>query len=823
MANQNIRFRNAEDTGQRVDEEAIAPYEDGQGAGQATFRRPPEYLRRRSEFLRTAGEDSKYLHDTDKGWRIVHGNALGVNTGDPIPSVTWDATLGTFAVSAALVVQPMNTPDNDVKETKSYGFPIAVPAGAVEFTAELFAYEGMNYRRIVWQELPFASIPNSYCLIEVTGGGGELNTVTITVRDDGLTSVNDVGAQITAEAANLLLAGFTGTTSGTGSSLVDALPTDVDYTMSQTWERQLHYIEPGDFVSFFGSHSLSDGDTLAIFYEWMVESGGEGGRRQSTPTSGASPPNTAAGTRLFITSEEPWKIPLSIPLCKRTGDDLIFIDGTVVTSPQVGTVHFGEHGYTLNSMVNAIATVGTPWADGSHLNGAASPYAYTIEDALNYIIGDLASNTGTDGTERIGLTGMLMPSSPSNDPISWSAGELRDYLVDVAAYLNRKGSLNAAETVTGLWSFSALATFNAAAVFDSTVQLKDTTTHLNTSTDVREAFGDTDLHLVYNSTDGDTFWNTLNIYESQSHISTGKRIFVFGAVFNNASGDFDAAPDGALGGKISAIVQDTTGIYSMVSNTLLATGPTGLSPTGSTGWAVWNRTSSLGNIFTVNTSKSNSFSGDGNTEFNQNVEFNGSVDVDFNDGGGVGSLWKSEWIGMEASTPYTDTSHYYPSSLASYDNSNENFGFLFNTTLPQFIYFSFRLPPWFENGTRLVIESFFRLKNNEAVAGGETIFAKLRVKAFTVFDTAASVTDPRAVNHSLGANKAADTMHKVTFVTDAGLSANINQLDVCKFQLWVATTETPDPVEEVYYLGSAVKYRSRRIAQTFPGTYPFES
>lgn len=476
MADQNIHFKHAGDTGQRDDSNAIEPVIDGQPAQQSTFRRPPENLRYRTELLRTAGEDSKYLHDTDKGWRIVNANTLGENPGNPLPSVIWDPDgyapgEGSFVVSADIAVQPMDTPAVDSKETKSYEFPVAGPtAGTVDFTAELFSYEGMDYRRIVWLEVPFADIPNDYCLIEVTGGGTDLNIVTITVRNDGLTSIADVDAEITVQAANLLLAGFTAGITGVGSTKVDTLPVDDDYTMARTWERQLHHILPGDFASFFGSHGLADGDTLAIFYEWLVEVGGKGGRRQSTPTSSATPPNTAAGTRLFITSEEPWKIPLSIPLCKRSGDDLLFIDGTVITSPQAGTVHFGEHGYTLNSMIDAVATIGTPWADGTYLNGVgAPPYEYAIEDALNYILGDLAATTsGDSGAQKIGLQLFLAGPNPSTDPMVWVGGELKDFLNTLFNYVNRKGSLGSDENITGVWKFQ-----DNYRVDDDTIQFRD--------------------------------------------------------------------------------------------------------------------------------------------------------------------------------------------------------------------------------------------------------------------------------------------------------------------------------------------------------------
>lgn len=815
MADQNIHFKHAGDTGQREDLNAIQPYRDGEPAQQSVFRRPPENLRYRTEVLRIEGEDSKYLHDTDKGWRIVNANTLGENPSNPLPSVTWypdgySPGEGTFIVSAEIAVQPMNTPAVDSKETKSYSFPTPGPSAAtVEFTAELFSYEGMNYRRIVWQDKPFSEIPNGYCLIEVTGGGTELNIVTITVRDDWTTSVADVQAQITAQAANLLLAGFTATTTGVGSTKIDALPTDYDYTMERTWERQLHHILPGDFATFFSSHGIADGDTLAIFYEWMVEDSGDGGRRQSTPTSGASPPNTAAGTRLFLTSEEPWKIPLSIPLCKRSGNDLFFIDGTVVTYPQEGTVHFGEHGYTLNAINDAIVTVGTPWADGSYLHGAGSPYEFTIEDALNYILEDLArTSTGNSGGQKIGLESFSSISPPSADPLTWSAGELRDYLFDVFTKLNRKGSLPEDETVTGEWSFNDLATFN------SGVDLKGLIKHYNTSADQREAFGNTNYHLVYNSTDGDTYWNTLNIYEGQLAASVGVHMFVFGATYDSGTGVFTAAPDGSGSGKISVILQNTNGIYMMVSNTLIGPGVTTLSPLAPAGWPVWNQISGAGNVFNTDTTKKTRFTGNGDTVFEQDVEFDADVTFISTDDS-EGYLWYADWFGVEDGLVVTGATNWNPST--GYVLTNDMIGFPFTGTglSRDAAYFSTRLPADAVSGENIVVESFFRLVTTEAP--NALIKVKLTYSVVSIYDTTPpSASGNRTVDHNITTQNAQDTIHKVTFVIPG---TNINALDIikCSVELYA-----PKDISTVDYLGSTLKYRTKRIADVWSLPWPSE-
>jgi hypothetical protein len=471
MADQNIQFRDGNDTGQRNDPEAIQPYSDGEAAKEAVLNRSPENLRHRTEVLRAVGENSKFLHDADKGWRIVGGNTLGA--GASMPSVTWDPDgyapgEGTFVISNPIMVQPMNTPAVDSKETKVYGLPpLAGPpyAATVEFTAELFSYEGMNYRRIIWEAKDSSEIPNGRCLVTVTGNTAltDLNTITITVRDDFLvnpTQLADIEAELIANTGDITAAGFSWSVSGPAATDVDALPVDPDYTMRSTWERQLHHIEPGDVSSFFGTRGLADGDTVGIYYNWLVEDGGDGGRRQSTPTSGATPPNTEAGTRLFVTTEEPWKIPLSIPLCKRVGNYLLFIDGTILDSPQNGTVHFGQNGLTINALVAAATSVNVDWSPSTWHNAAPTSLTppQTLQNTIKMIIDDLARNTTSGSTPSggflVGIEPQVIPSGNSQETWSmsspWAVGNA---IVNLGTFVGNKAALAQDESITGVWRF----------------------------------------------------------------------------------------------------------------------------------------------------------------------------------------------------------------------------------------------------------------------------------------------------------------------------------------------------------------------------------
>ncbi|RLI88031.1 MAG: hypothetical protein DRP01_00325 [Archaeoglobales archaeon] len=440
MSDQNIYFEHAGDTGERADAESIEPYNDGEPAGQTVFRRPPENLRYRTEVLRTAGEDGKYLQDSDMRWLISGGNDVGAAAGSLMPTVTWDKTAGSFIISNNIVVQPMSTPAADAKASKAYTFGVAPTDVVFTFTSLLFAYEGANQRRIVWEAKPSAEIPGGVCSAVVSGDPEHI--LTITVKDTWDTQAQDVDNALTAIAVDLVTMGISYTMVGIVSVNISALPTDADFVLNSTWERELHYITPAQIVDFFTApaNALADGDTLSIWYDWLYDdiSGNNGGRRQSSTSTvdigTGFPPNThVTSGQMFKTTAEAEKIPLSIPLCKRIGDDLIFIDGTVVKGD---AVH--PEGYT---------------------NLPFSTNGYITDAALTWWV----------------LSGYLTPHTHDGQSVSdWPiiADTLQVNLEALQVYLNDKGSLIANETATGDWAIDGDWVFRALAEFRGRIDLE---------------------------------------------------------------------------------------------------------------------------------------------------------------------------------------------------------------------------------------------------------------------------------------------------------------------------------------------------------------
>jgi len=392
MSKQNIFYEQGGpltgDSGERGDAaegiDSVKPVQDGESATNANLARSTENLRKRTEVLRDKGEQNLYLQDADMKWAIWAGNAAGVAAGQPIPKIVdWDPDGGVggegqFEVTEPLVLQPLNTPATDLQETKNYHFDDLTNTADLDFTptSTKRAYNGANLIRIKWVEKPTGEIGGAgapgYADAELSGDPEHI--VTITIRDDAQTQVSHVSAVLAIISAQLTSAGISFSITGVISTFIDysLIPVDdLDYFLSGTMERELHYIPPTVFSDFFGGRSLADGDTLAVqFAQFVEEDPGTDGRRQRIY---ANSNTEVLNGEIFNTSEFPERIPLAIPLCKRLGDVLIWLDGTIVTeasSAGPGGMYFGEHGYQVGKAFAepdfSLFSVPAPVATGTH-------------------------------------------------------------------------------------------------------------------------------------------------------------------------------------------------------------------------------------------------------------------------------------------------------------------------------------------------------------------------------------------------------------------------------------------------------------------------
>ena len=425
MASQEVVFLSGVDTDERTPS-AVAPLSDGELVKVAITNRPTECLRNRSEVIRDELIDQKYLQDTDISWVIAEGaDNTGANPGTDLPLLVWDPATGKFVVNPVsnLVLQPLKTPDTDTTDAVVYTFV----TDTLTITSLFRNYAGGNRRQVKWV---WSSAITGTALAALSGTPNHI--LTITVADDGSSQTADVDNALAALGAALGAAGFSRVLAG-GTDYIVAPPADYDFT--KIFEREMHRIPASQFAAFFAvpTNALVDGDTLAVYYEYMIEPGATGGRRQSCPTN----LNISIGWgQLFIVSHEPEKLPFCVPICKRIGDDLIFLDGTICyghMTPAVSPIFMGEHGYTVNRIINAASTVlvnlVNVWADAVAPTGATG----TINAALDGIVGDLAGHSaGADGAGKIGAETL------AGTPDSISTTTLGNQLVDLLALVNAR-------------------------------------------------------------------------------------------------------------------------------------------------------------------------------------------------------------------------------------------------------------------------------------------------------------------------------------------------------------------------------------------------
>jgi hypothetical protein len=533
MASQEIIYSSSNDDGERVST-SVAPINDSELVKAAITNRPTECLRSRTEVVRDALIDHNYLADTDIRWIMTYGDDItGENIGNDLPLILWDPVTGTFTVDTVLLFQPIKTPAIDtVTDLDGESFVYTFVTDTLTISSFFRNYAGGNRREVRWVWTPMVGAT-------AVLSGTPAHILTISVDSGGSTQVIDVEGALAGLGASLGLAGFSRVLTG-GLDLIVAPP--ADHVFSKIHEREMHRVAASQFNAFFGSNSLAEGDTLAIFYEYMVEPGGTGGRRQSCPKN--SNIAISAG-QLFITSQEPEKIPLAIPICKRLGDDLIFLDGTICyggMTPTMSQVYAGEHGYTVDRIINAPTTI--PITMSSMWYGAmAVPTWGTIMAALDGIVADLASSVATSGAERVGFKTAVIPHVSLgwyNVPAAPPPGGDSVYNV-VAAILdlvNDKASLNlgaagAEETITGRWLFN---------------------NHVKIGVDkaiLRALASDTNYHLVYRnggSTESDATvdWSTYSIYE-RTHASTDVEYIEVLGGYLNAAGTTVTAPSAGSG------------------------------------------------------------------------------------------------------------------------------------------------------------------------------------------------------------------------------------------------------------------------------------
>lgn len=504
MGTQRVDFeQTGADTGERNDVDSVQPVAVGERVWPTVTNRPTENLRGRTEFVRSALEDQMYLSDVGNKYLLHGGQVQGMGTSymggaegyvtDWTPEALgsgppWTHPAapyrGTFVLGSNLVIESVLSVGQDAPHVQAFYVENAAPPRnyTIYLNSLYQAAEGGDTIVVNWTYNPGAGFLN------VTVTGDPVHIINIEVSGDGSVTLNQVEAAINAVAGGLVNITNAGD-SGTTIDIADIAPTAGAYPFVRESQREVHILQPATLASFFAHndpvndpytfyYQLKDGDTLAVYFPSMVNplaffgAHGDplivGGRRQATLTNAAIPLSTATQievTDLFNTSVEPEKIAQSIPICKRIGDDLVFLDGTVIsgilnhlaaTYPP-GGVHFGEHGYTLNRIVGAASTVivdpapPPEWYGGVFLTGLPS----TINDTFWNVVNDLSSITeGASGIHKVGIAPSAAGAGDSVYNWTWLADSVWTILGAARDVVNDKASLAQNEEVTGAWDFS---------------------------------------------------------------------------------------------------------------------------------------------------------------------------------------------------------------------------------------------------------------------------------------------------------------------------------------------------------------------------------
>lgn len=545
MARQELDFElPGADTGERNATDAIQPIVPGERVGSAIIDRPFENVRHRTEILRTETEEQKYLSDSDMRWMIA-GKGLTSAQGGTLPQVIgWFPDFdpinhrGGFFIDSDIVIQPLLTPETDHLESKDYSFTSGMLTGNITITSALRGYQLGNILQIRW----FAGAAHSVVI-----GGDPLHTIDITVIN-GVTTILEINADLAA--FEVLHPGYithaVGGNALTTIAITTLPPGDLDYTFQGNFERELHVVSQACLAGFFTAdpqNLLGDGDTLAIYYPYLVDpnTAFTGGRRQSCPANeGALPPPDQspliASTQLFNTRREPEKIPLGIPICKRISDYLIFIDGTIVKydfslgPPYTYPIFFGEHGYTVDRIMSAASTVPVTITNMWYGAVPVSGSPWTTNSAFDNIVGDLADTAAaSSGADMIGKDVHPGPILPvplgvwSVDPVWFAAAaSVADYLDAMLEKLNHKASVNADEIIGRNWEVIGTwqGNFNFVA----------------NHADLRANPVAPQFDLIYRNNGvgvaGAINWETLSIYEGVIAGVTSVRMFVYGGTID---------------------------------------------------------------------------------------------------------------------------------------------------------------------------------------------------------------------------------------------------------------------------------------------------
>lgn len=414
------------------DIDSIQPYEDGQAATQTTFRRPVENLRNRTEVTRSVTEDLLYYRDN---------TLLALET---TGSVTWNGHTtgggsGIINQAADITLRPFLTPATSTKGELDVGTDTV---DRITYTVAAGYYSSDGANRIYVEHID-TGVASSHV---VTISDGPVKRIVVSF--DSANTAHDSPAtkvllDIAVAADSDLVGNLTITDNGVAANAIVAL---VETQLAGTADQEAHVIPAGLLDTFTTANTLDEGDTVAIWYKYVVEPaagdpddpkvGLAGGRSESNPDRATS---TIPLASLFITSANPEKIPGAIPVLKVLGDELVWVDGTRMSKGFTGTFSQGTA-----DVVN-------------YTSGGTFISATNVQDALDEVQTDLEATGGTPGSSIIGLDNSSFSPLALTGAAGGGAGDAGDGVTTVQEALdNLDNQVVARRAYTAVFTDSVL-------------------------------------------------------------------------------------------------------------------------------------------------------------------------------------------------------------------------------------------------------------------------------------------------------------------------------------------------------------------------------
>mgnify|MGYP000856752250 FL=1 len=390
-----VDYKNLGDTGTAT-AASIQPITDGEAAVAATFGRPAENLRSRTEIARDTFGDLLYYRDRTSRYLIELG-AGG--------SLVWEAGgAGTGIVNntTQLTLRPFITPRTNQKGVLHVGTN-AVNRVSYTVAATAYATDGMNeitveHRSVTGTVTPTVTIssgPVYRILVVFDSAVATHNSATVT----GLVNTAIAGVAALTGKISAINNGATGTAIATlAETSIDTRTHAAGTAGNATADVEAHTLAANALSTFTTSNPLTEGDLLAIRYDYVIEpSAGDsndpkGGVRGGRAESNQSRSNSDVSANLFIAQAHPEWLPGCIPLCKVVNGSLHWVDGTVLA-----TGSSGMPGSSLSSYVNSSAWAGSPTlvVGGGISNSPTTDTPQEALDSVNQRLGQLRSVTWT--------------------------------------------------------------------------------------------------------------------------------------------------------------------------------------------------------------------------------------------------------------------------------------------------------------------------------------------------------------------------------------------------------------------------------------------